>query len=136
MSVVTLVFPTFQCAMATRSGSGSRGGGSQIRGDDVHVADLMERLNLTKDEEEVAAFSDDEEDGSSRSLEFALTGKVLSPTTLHILTITPSMRPAWGNPFGLPLRSVGEKADNLFIAEFGCLADKKKVLEGFPWVVG
>jgi hypothetical protein len=123
--------------MATRSGSGSRGGGSQIRGDDVHVADLMEKLNLTKYEEEVAAFSDDEEeDGSSRSLEFALTGKVLSPTTLHILTITSSMRPAWGNPFGLRLRSVGEKADNLFIAEFGCLADKKKVLEGSPWVVG
>jgi hypothetical protein len=136
-SIVTLVFPAFQCAMATRSGSGSHGGGSQNRGDDAHVADLMERLNLTKDEEEVAAFSDNEEDdGSGGSLEFALTGKVLSPTTLHISMITSAMRPAWGNPFGLRLRSVGEKADSLFIAEFGCLVDKQKVLEGSPSVVG
>jgi hypothetical protein len=134
-SVVTLVFPAFQCAMATRSGSGSRGGGSQNRGDGAHVADLMESLNLTKDEEEVVVFRDEEEDGGSGgSLEFALTGKVLSPTTLHILMTTLAMMPAWGNPFGLRLRSVGEKADNLFIAEFGCLADKQKVLEGSPWL--
>jgi hypothetical protein len=50
--------------------------------------------------------------------------------------ITSAMRLAWGNPFGLRLRSVGEKANNLFITESGCLADKQKVLEGSPWVVG
>jgi hypothetical protein len=66
----------------------------------------------------------------------SLTGKVLSPSTLHISMITSAMRLAWGNPFGLRLRSVDEKADNLFIAKFGCLADKQKVLEGSPWVVG
>jgi hypothetical protein len=30
---------------------------------------------------------------------------------------------------------VGE-VDNLFIAEFGSAADKQKVLDGSPWVVG
>jgi hypothetical protein len=79
--------------MAARSGSGSRGGGSQTREDDVHVTDLLEWLNLTKDEEEFAAFSDDEEVGEDGgSLVFALIRKVLSPSPLHISTITSAMR--------------------------------------------
>jgi hypothetical protein len=48
--------------MAARSGSGSSGGGSLTGEDDAHVTDLLERLNLTKDEEEFAAFSYNEED--------------------------------------------------------------------------
>jgi hypothetical protein len=88
----------------TRSGSGSHGGDSQNRDDDVHVTDLLGRLNLTKDEEEFVAFSDDEEAGDEGgSLEFALIGKVFSPSPLHISTITSDMRPAWGNSFGLRL---------------------------------
>jgi hypothetical protein len=63
-------------------------------------------------------------DGDGSSLEFATNGKVLAPSPLHISTIMADMRPVWGNPFGLHLRSVGEKADNLFIAEFRCAADK------------
>jgi hypothetical protein len=46
------------------------------------------------------------------------------------------MRPAWGNPFGLKLRSVGCKTDNPFIADFGTQEDKERVLEGSPRMVG
>jgi hypothetical protein len=70
-SPVNTKFPEFRwnpaeifflgCIMAARSGSGSSGGGSLTGEDDAHVTDLMERLNLTKDEEEFAAFSYNED---------------------------------------------------------------------------
>jgi hypothetical protein len=102
----------------------------------VHVTDLLGRLNLTKDEEEFVSFSDDDESGDDGSSpEFALVGKVLSPSPLHISTITSMMKPTWGNPFGLRLRSIGDQSNNTFIAEFGSDQDKQHALEGSPWVV-
>jgi hypothetical protein len=71
-----------------------------------------------------------------RVLGRSLIDKVLSPSALHINTIAGAMRPAWGNPFGLKLRSVGDKEENLFIAEFGCAEDKHRVLDGSPWMIG
>lgn len=65
-----------------------------------------------------------------------MIGKVLSPSALHINTITGAMRPAWGNPYGLKLRSMGKKAENIFIAEFGCTEAMRKALDGSPWMVG
>lgn len=81
------------------------------RGEDQssNVADLLEKLNLTAAEGEVADFSDDEEDADQMDVEWALAGKVLSPTALHVNTIRAAMKPAWGNPVGLKLRSIGEK---------------------------
>jgi hypothetical protein len=123
--------------MAIGSGSGSHSGGSRNREDNVSITDLLGRLNLTKDEEEYVTFSDDEEIGDDgSSLDFALIGKVLSPSPLHISMITSAMKLASGDPFGLRLRSVGERADNLFIAEFGSDMDKQRAREGSPWVVG
>jgi hypothetical protein len=52
---------------------------------------------------------------------------------LHISTIRAALRPAWGNPRGLSLKPAG---DNMFIAEFGTKADKDRVADGPPWVVG
>ena len=46
------------------------------------------------------------------------------------------MKPAWGNPQGLKVRSIGEKEDNLFVAEFGVQHDMERALGGSPWVVG
>lgn len=69
------------------------------------------------DEGLVAALSDDEDAlESGEEMEYTVIGKVLWPASLHITTIRNAMRPAWGNPFGLKLRSVGEKSENLFIA--------------------
>lgn len=100
------------------------------------MAELLKRLNLTKEEGNFVAFSDDEEDDRVET-EFGLIGKVLSPSTmLHITTITNAMKPTWGNPYGLKLRSVGDKKENLFIAKFGSLADKMKALNGSPWMIG
>jgi hypothetical protein len=131
------ISPLPAVAMVTESGSGSHGGHRRNGEDGVNVSDLLGRLHLTKDEEEFVAFSDDEEttnDGGS--LDFTTIGKVLSPSTLHISTITSAMRPAWGNPVGLILRSVGERVDNMFIEEFGTDFDRQKALEGTPWLVG
>lgn len=96
------------------------------------VADLMQKLHLTANEVEVADFSDDESIGDNTVIEWALVGKVLSPTVLHENTIQSAMRPAWGNPVGLKIRSI----DNLFITEFGCKVDMERALAGSPWMVG
>ncbi|CAN6235065.1 unnamed protein product [Urochloa humidicola] len=104
--------------------------------DDAGVADLMKKLNLTKDEGEVAMFSDDEDGEGDCKVQLRLLGKVLSPSALHISTIRSAMTKAWGNPYGLKMRSVGEMAENLFIADFGCLMDKQRALDGSPWIIG
>jgi hypothetical protein len=64
---------------------------------------------------------------------WTLVGKVLSPTNLHISTISSALRPAWGNPRWLLLNPGG---DNVFIAEFATKGDMDRVLDGPPWVVG
>jgi hypothetical protein len=46
------------------------------------------------------------------------------------------MKPAWGNPFGLKIRMVGEKEENLFVAEFNFQEDMEWALAGSPWMVG
>ncbi|XBI55272.1 hypothetical protein VPH35_037127 [Triticum aestivum] len=63
----------------------------------------------------------------------ALVGKVLAPNVLHIQTISAAMRPAWGNPKGLQLHPAGH---NIFVAEFGLQADRARVMNGSPWMVG
>jgi len=101
---------------------------------DLGVADLFRRLNLIEAEGEVAAFSDDEED--SAVVQWAVVGKVLSPSTIHATTIKGAMKPVWGNSCGLKIHSIGEKSDNLFIAEFGDQFAMERALEGSPWLVG
>ena len=60
-------------------------------------------------------------------------GNELAPNLLHIQTISSAMRPAWGNPRGLLFHPSG---DNVFVAEFGSEADRARVIEGSPWMVG
>jgi hypothetical protein len=69
-------------------------------------------------------------------MEWALFGKVLSPTVVHPTTISRAMKPAWGNPHGLKIRSIGEKELNLFVAEFSQQQDMERALNGSPWLVG
>jgi hypothetical protein len=121
--------------MTSPSSSTNRSGPCRSSEEEAHVASLLENLNLTADEGEFAALSDDEDGVAGGATEWALIGKALSPSILHINTIAGAMRPAWGNPHGLKLRSVGHKAENLFIAEFGCAADKSKALDGSPWMI-
>ncbi|KAK3132103.1 hypothetical protein QOZ80_6AG0515850 [Eleusine coracana subsp. coracana] len=126
--------------MASIGEAAGRESGHSVReeGDprDPTVTDMFQRLNLTAEEEEIVDFSDGEEDQGSMHVEWALVGKVLSPGTLHVSTIGSAMKPAWGNPMGLKFRSIGEKCANLFVAEFGCMQDRDRVLAGSPWVVG
>jgi hypothetical protein len=80
-------------------------------------------------------FSDDEVEGDNMT-GWALVGKVLSPGSLHQNTIFGGLKPAWGNPVGLRIRSIGEKKDNLFVAEFGCKMDIERILASSPWNFG
>lgn len=100
------------------------------------MTDLLQRLNLTVEEEAVVEFSDDDEGDDLPKVEWALVGKVLSPAAVHVNTIRSAMRLAWGNPVGLKIRTIGEKGDNLFMAEFGSKVDLERVLVGTPWMVG
>lgn len=125
--------------MSTGSGGDRRtrqDGAGQKPDVEPGVADLFKRLNLTEEEGEFAAFSDDEDDVSAEVVQWAVIGKVLSPSTVHAATIKGAMTPAWGNPCGLKIRMVGEKKHNLFIAEFGDKFTMERALEGSPWLVG
>jgi hypothetical protein len=81
------------------------------------------------------AISDDEEGEETAVQEHALIGKVLSSEMLHVNTVKGAMKPAWGNPPGLVMRSIGEMGQNLFVAEFGHRQDMIYALEGSPWMV-
>lgn len=100
------------------------------------VEDMLQSLNLTAEEEMVADFTDDEELVVEAAPEWALVGKVLSPVPLSATTILSAMRPAWGNPYGLKIRTVGEKGENIFVAEFGGKVDRDRARRGSPWIVG
>jgi hypothetical protein len=41
-----------------------------------------------------------------------------------------------GNPHGLKIRTIGEKGDNLFVAEFAFEQDRDRVKGGSPWIFG
>ncbi|XP_021321277.1 uncharacterized protein LOC8064944 [Sorghum bicolor] len=117
-----------------KTGGGSAAGGGG--GDKSTVADLLMRLNLTEGEEVIADFSDDEGDENPQPMNWAVVGKVLSPSIVHVNTVRGAMKPAWGNPWGLKIRAFGEKIDNLFVAEFGSKMDMERILAGSPWMVG
>jgi hypothetical protein len=122
------------------SGDGNKKGGSSSGagggGANPTVADLFLRLNLTEGEGAIADFSDDEEDADLQPMEWAVVGKVLSPSIVHVNTVRGAMKPAWGNPYGLKLRAIGERNANLFVAEFGSKVDMERILAGSPWMVG
>ena len=64
-----------------------------------NVEDLMWQLHQTEGEVVVVNFTDDEEEDAPPQVEWAIVGKVLSPTPVHVQTVWP----AWGNPVGLKL---------------------------------
>lgn len=111
-------------------------GSGEEEGPRANVADLLRKLNLTEDEEAIADFSDDEEDAMTPLVEWAVIGKVLSPSIIHVNTIRAAMKPAWGNPHGLKIRAFGEKGDNMFVAELGSKVEMERILSNAPWMVG
>lgn len=116
-------------------GSGSSGGGGGTQ-KPPNVSDLLQKLRLTEDEGAVLEFSDVEEEETLAPVEHALYGKVLSPVPVHVSTVRSAMKAAWSNPIGLKIRAIGDKGDNLFVAEFGSARDMNRVLTGSPWMVG
>ncbi|KAE8787260.1 hypothetical protein D1007_38881 [Hordeum vulgare] len=96
-----------------------------------NVAAMLDRLNLTSQESSALIIEEEDEDYPGCP-SWAIVGKVLAPNTLHISTIGSVLRLAWGNPRGLEFHPLGP---NRFMAEFGCKADKDRVLLGSPWMI-
>ncbi|CAD6250169.1 unnamed protein product [Miscanthus lutarioriparius] len=96
------------------------------------MAEMLGRLKLTLEESDAVEVADDIEEDLATS-DCVIIGKVLSQGVLHIQTITSALKPAWGNPKGLRMRTAG---DNMFIADFGSKQDKNRVLDGSPWNIG
>ncbi|RLM98121.1 hypothetical protein C2845_PM06G28060 [Panicum miliaceum] len=109
--------------------------GGSSSGSKDEMSDLLGCLNLTAEEEDVFIDSDDEVEEEANATEWSLIRKVLSPKIVHSTTVFHAMKPAWGNPKGLEVRSVGEKKDNLFIADFEGKMEKKGALEGSLWMI-
>jgi hypothetical protein len=102
-----------------------------------NVTDLLQKLNLTEDEGAIADFSDDEDDEATPLVEWAVFGKIMSPSIVHVNMVQAAMRPAWGNPYGLKFHAIREKGDNMFVAELGSKADMERVLAGHHgWSAG
>jgi hypothetical protein len=64
------------------------------------VSDLLNRLHLTTEEEDVIVDSDEEAAVDQSASGWSVIGKVLSPKPIHISTILRAMKAAWGNPKG------------------------------------
>ena len=116
------------------TGEGGQTGGQEAQ--NPNVADLLKKLNLTEEEGEVMDFCDDEDEEVLAPVEWALVGMVLSPVPIHVQQVRSAMKPAWGNPVGLKIRAIGDKSNNMFVAEFGSDRDRERVLRGSPWMVG
>ncbi|KAM0880658.1 hypothetical protein ACQ4PT_033427 [Festuca glaucescens] len=115
----------------TKEASGSSTSAARTAAGDG-VAEMLQRLKLTPQESKAFVLEDVNDDNLGCP-EWVLVGKVLAPNTYHISTIRSALRPTWGNPKGLELRSMGA---NQFMAEFACERDKSRVLDGSPWNVG
>lgn len=113
---------------ASRCGGGGDGRNAQNH----NVEELMKKLNLTEDEVAVMDFYDNDREKDMASVEYALVGKVLSLTPVHAQLVRSAMKPVWGNLVGLKIRPIGEKDDNMFVAEFGSHRDLERVLVGSP----
>lgn len=88
------------------TGEGDAGGGTE--GLNPNVEELLQNLNLTEEEGAVMDFIDDDDEEVLVPAEWALIGKILLPSPVHIETVRSAMRPVWGNLIGLKLRSIGE----------------------------
>ncbi|KAM0824031.1 hypothetical protein ACQ4PT_070473 [Festuca glaucescens] len=115
----------------TGKGKSTEGSASSSAAAGDKVAEMLGRLNLTS-QESSAFVLEDEDDENPGCPEWAFMGKVLAPNPLHISTIKAVLRPAWGNPKGLEIRSMGT---NLFMAEFATQADMDRVRGGTPWMI-
>ncbi|CAM0912108.1 unnamed protein product [Alopecurus aequalis] len=114
------------------SGKQVSSAGVMAQGGEEGVDSMLGCLNLLADVTEVVEMSDDEEDHVAVPVRWSLFGKVLSPLVTHSQTIQAAMRPVWGNPTGLKIRTV---VDNVFVADFANLADRDRAREGAPWMV-
>lgn len=103
-----------------------------MTGSEEHVAEMMGHLHLTSKDAKVVVLEDESDEDLAHS-DWAVIGKVLAPNVLHIQTIKSALRAAWGNPKDLVMSSTG---NNTFMAEFASQADRTRVLEGSPWMVG
>ena len=91
--------------MAETGGNNDGKGGSSPKLPSVEV--MLRNLNLTEEEGAIMDFVDDDEEEALAPVEWALVGKILSPSTVSVDSIRSAMKPAWGNPCELKIYSIG-----------------------------
>ncbi|KAE8787355.1 hypothetical protein D1007_38757 [Hordeum vulgare] len=109
------------------AGKGTQGPGAlSPRAARAQMEEAHGKLDISE-EEATPLIIDDTDEGAAPK--WLLAGKVLYHNLLHIQTITNALRPVWGNPKGLTIRSLGE---NMFAADFATKRGRDRVWEGSP----
>lgn len=105
--------------------SGSQGGAKK-----ENVAELLARLNLQEEEDDDFVWEDEVIDKIEPAMWLAIA-RVHTPKTFSPSALYADMRSAWNPAKPIVWRRINE---NLFTAQFGCLADWKKAMFDGPWL--
>ena len=94
------------------------------------VADSMEKMKLTTEEEETIAISDNGRLEAIESCNLSLIGKFLTCKPFNKLETKNTIRRAWGLDESMQILEVGP---NLFQFKFQSEFDMTRILKGGPW---
>ena len=95
------------------------------------VADSMDKMKLTSEEEEIIAIFDEGRLEAIESCHLSLIGKFLTCKSFNKLAAKNTIRRAWGLDESLRLLEVGL---NLFQFKFQPEFEMNRVLRGGPWL--
>lgn len=121
---------TVEPRQSATGGSASSGDGSRGPGYDAVLEDRFEGLNLHGEEEEELDLSG-EIDGLIAETRWIAIFKVHTRKPFSHVSLFKSMRNAWAAAQGVTFKPKGE---NLFLAQFLCLGNWNRVMNGGPWL--
>ena len=104
--------------------------GSQRKGTKESTKDLLARLNLQEKEDDDFVWEEELPDLRSAAKWLAIA-RVHTPKTFSPSALYGDMRAAWNPAKTVSWRRINE---NLFTAQFGCLADWNKAMFEGPWL--
>ncbi|KAL6659188.1 hypothetical protein ACP70R_003228 [Stipagrostis hirtigluma subsp. patula] len=111
-------------------GSGEMGSGGKESGAKSVLESLLDNLDLRDDEEEDIMLDEDVEELRAQTRWLAIA-KVLTTKPSSVPAFRSSMRYAWSLARDPDIKAFGA---NLFVCQFFCLGDWKKVMEEGPWL--
>ncbi|KAL0009472.1 hypothetical protein SO802_010974 [Lithocarpus litseifolius] len=94
------------------------------------VAESMDRMKLTTEEEEIITIFDEGRTEALESCQLSLIGKFLTCKSFNKMAAKNTIRRAWGLDESLQISEVGP---NLFQFKFQSEFEMDRVLRGGPW---